>query len=280
MLPDDNPWLALVRARRLQRLGSFREAVAAFRHAETLLDDSDFRTRCAEERAAAAVWLEAIHRRLEGPRPRLPSRYVARRYRLPGQVTDTEPPLARAVTRLLAGEVAEASRELAQVAGESAVERMFADLAMAVSELVDATAENIVSRLEEISLTAEVEEQPWLARFTRGLQACVLLVVSPEPWRAESCASLVDECVRSGDDWGASLLSLALGVAHAHAGTTRPIAWLDKAAAGAAALGAPVVQAWAETLGARDRQAAGRSRPRGQVGAGDRLVPKRRTAHG
>ncbi len=127
---------------------------------------------------------------------------------------------------------------------------MFADLAMAVSELVDTTSENIVSRLESISLTAEVEEQPWLARFTRGLQGCVLLVVSPEPWRAESCASLIDECIRSGDDWGASLLSLALGVAHAARGDDAAIAWLDKAAAGAAALSAPVVQAWAETLGA------------------------------
>ncbi len=249
VLPDDNPWLALVRARRLQRLGSFRESVAAFRHAETLFDDSDFRTRCADERAAAAVWLN------EPPAPRGAPASLAesvRRatYRLPGQVTDTEPPLARAVTRLLAGEVAEARRELARVAGESAVERMFADLAIAVSELVDATAENIVSRLEEISLTAEVEEQPWLARFTRGLQGCVLLVVSPEPWRAESCASLIDECIRSGDDWGASLLSLALGVAHAARGDDAAIAWLDKAAAGAAALGAPVVQAWAETLGA------------------------------
>ena len=121
VLPDDNPWLALVRARRLQRLGSFKESVAAFRHAETLLDDSDFRTRCADERAAAAVWLN------EPPAPRGASTSLAesvRRatYRLPGQVADTEPPLARAVTRLLAGEVADVSKELAQVAGESAVE--------------------------------------------------------------------------------------------------------------------------------------------------------------
>ena len=53
----DDPWLALVHARRLQRAGDFAAAVKAFRDAETLLDDSEFRRRCGEERAAAQVWL-------------------------------------------------------------------------------------------------------------------------------------------------------------------------------------------------------------------------------
>jgi len=249
VLPADNPWLALVRARRLQRLGCIREAVAAFRDAETLLDDSDFRARCSDERAAAAVWLS------DAPVPRGAPTSLAeavRRatYRLPEQGSEPEPPLARAITRQLAGEVQEASRELARAPGQSAVERLFADLVMVVAEVVDATAENIVGRLEGISLTADVEEQPWLARVARGVQGCVLLVVSPEAWRAESCASLIDECVRGGDDWGATLLSLALGVAHAARGDEAAIAWLDRAAAGAASLSAPVVHAWAETLGA------------------------------
>ena len=39
------------------------EAVAAFRHAEALLDDPEFRRRCTVERSAAAVWL---------PNPSLP----------------------------------------------------------------------------------------------------------------------------------------------------------------------------------------------------------------
>ena len=46
-----------MRARRLQRAGAFAAAVGAFREAEGLLDDSEFRRRCGEERAVAHVWL-------------------------------------------------------------------------------------------------------------------------------------------------------------------------------------------------------------------------------
>ena len=55
--PTDDPGLVLAGARRLARHGQVSDAVAAFRHAEALLDDPEFRRRCTAERSAAAVWL-------------------------------------------------------------------------------------------------------------------------------------------------------------------------------------------------------------------------------
>jgi ATP/maltotriose-dependent transcriptional regulator MalT len=69
--PTDDPGLVLAGARRLARHGRIADAITAFRHAEALLDDPEFRRRCAMERSAAAVWLP--HAAL----PPMPSRYEA-----------------------------------------------------------------------------------------------------------------------------------------------------------------------------------------------------------
>ena len=55
--PTDDPGLVLAGARRLARNGQIAEAVVAFRQAEALLDDPEFRRRCTVERSTAAVWL-------------------------------------------------------------------------------------------------------------------------------------------------------------------------------------------------------------------------------
>jgi DNA-binding SARP family transcriptional activator len=113
-------------------------------------------------------------------------------------------------------------------------------------------AHDPVATLEQIVLTAEVEEQPWAARAARGLQAAVLLVTSRESWRAESCAALVDECERAGDEWGAVLLAGTLGIADLLRHDPGAEHWLAASAAGARRLNAPVLTAWAESLAAYD----------------------------
>ena len=232
----DDPWLALVRARRLQRSGSCAAAVAAFGEAETLLDDSEFRRRCGEERAAARVWLaDATITDLAVPgQPVLAAspRRSGQRRRIPPPDRLPSHPLAEGIGLLLAGEASQASRTLAHLVPASIPEQLFADLARVVAELVSG-GRRLCRHLERIILTAEVEEQPWVARAARGLQAAVLLVTSPEPWRTESCESLVDECERSGDEWGAMLLAGALGVAHAVRREPDAELWLDRSAAGA-----------------------------------------------
>ncbi len=269
----DDPWLALVRARRLQRAGAFAAAVAAFREAEGLLDDSEFRRRCGEERAVAGVWLAdatlpdqpvpgATRSRAAAQSVRAATRRLPAPDRLPPQ------PLAEGVVLLLAGEVGRAARKLAHVAPGSTAEQLYADLARVVAEIVDGAGGESVATLEQIILTAEVEEQPWLARLARGVQASVLLVTSGEPWRVESCESLVEECERSGDAWGDLLLAGALGVAHTLRRDPAAGRWLDRSARGAGSLNAPVLAAWTEYLGAfvarqhGDAGRSGASRPR------------------
>lgn len=251
----DDPWLALVRARRLQRAGAFSAAVAAFREAEGLLDDSDFRRRCGEERAVSGVWLaDATIPDLPTPdatAPRAVAQAVrtATRRLLP---TDrlTLPPLAAGIVLLLAGDVEAAVRTLAHVRSGSVPEQLYADVARVVAEIATRSCVDPVGTLEQILLTAEVEEQPWLARVARGVQAAVLLVMNPEPWRVESCESLVEECARSGDAWGEVLLAGALGVALVLGRDDEATRWLDRAAAGAGLLNAPVLAAWAESAAA------------------------------
>ncbi|HET9647866.1 MAG TPA: AAA family ATPase, partial [Microlunatus sp.] len=55
--PVDDPGIVVAGARRLLRNGLIADAVAAYRHAESLMDDLDFKARCAHERAVAQVWL-------------------------------------------------------------------------------------------------------------------------------------------------------------------------------------------------------------------------------
>ena len=55
--PVDDPGIVVAGARRLLRNGLVADAVTAYRHAESLMDDLDFTARCAHERAVAQVWL-------------------------------------------------------------------------------------------------------------------------------------------------------------------------------------------------------------------------------
>ena len=249
----DDPWLALVRARRLQRAGACSAAVAAYGEAEAMLDDPDFRRRCGEERAVARAWLpEATIADLAVAHQSTP-RAVAQSVRsatlrVPPPDRLPSEPLAEGVVLLLAGEPRRAAQVLAHPLGGSGSDQLFADLARVVADLVSGPATDCVATLERVVLTAEVEEQPWVARTARGLQAAVLLVTSPEPWRAESCESLVAECERAGDEWGAVLLAGALGVAHVVRRHPDAQRWLDRSAAGARRLNAPVLGAWAAAI--------------------------------
>ena len=53
---EHDPWLSLAEARRRVREGALDSAVHAYRQAEALLDEPEFRESCRRERAAAALW--------------------------------------------------------------------------------------------------------------------------------------------------------------------------------------------------------------------------------
>lgn len=251
-LPDDDPWLALARARRLFRSGAIAAAVSAYRHAESMLDDPDFQARCANERAQAETWAphplppgQATPVRRTGQAIRQATR------RLPGPGGEADP-LAAGTISLLAGRFALAREALAPIAADPtgrSAGRLWAAIALEITELAEGSWSHAEVPLEEIALSAELEELPWLARLARGLQASVLLATRPEDWRPDGCASLVEDCIRDGDHWGSLLLAIFLGAAQLKGGNDKAACeWLRRAATTAAGLDARTPQAWAMAL--------------------------------
>ena len=261
----DDAWLALAQARHLVRDGSVAASVEAFRHAETLLDDPEFRATCRAERATVSAWLPgggwrtAKAGRAAGPRASVAELLRGATVQVAGHGSDEvtgaaigeEPPelrLVAGVRDLLAGDLHAARRTLERAVPTTAAEGLARDLATVVLEVVEGSATDAASRLEDVVLTADLKDQPWFARVGRGMQGALLLRRTGESWRLESCGSLVEECRRLGDDWGAMLLRASVGAALLTRHDARSAEWLHEARDAAQALGAPVLQAWCSTL--------------------------------
>ena len=257
--PTDDPGLVLAGARRWARHGQITEAVAAFRHAEALLDDPEFRRRCTAERRAAAVWLP------HAPLPPMPAyetdpdstllRLSLELRQLTRQVSDpeaSERPLVRGLGLLLTGDLNAAGRTLGGADPSRASTTGWEALAVAlVARLVDRLTEPVevaARRVEEIVLSADVDGWPWLSRIARGLQTAMLLAADPTPWRISAATELLDDLERGADRWTVCVTALAIGavaVRHQPSLATRT---LQRAEDVAAELGAPVLQAWAGVL--------------------------------
>ncbi len=258
--PTDDPGLVLAGARRLARHGQIAEAVTAFRQAEGLLDDPAFRLRCTVERTAAAVWLP------QGSMPPLPAghendphsavlrlsldlRVTSRQVRKPGS---SDRPLVRGIAHLLAGDLDQATRELAgdDPSTASAVwEPLAVRLTARIVDLLIEPDEVAAGQLEEVMLSADVAGWPWLSRIARGLQAAMLLAAAPAPWRISSASELLDDLERRGDRWSVCVTALAIGAVYARLDRPElagPI--LRQAETVAAELGAPVLGGWAAVL--------------------------------
>ena len=260
--PTDDPGLVLAGARRLARHGQIAESVVAFQQAEALLDDPEFRRRCTVERRTAAIWLP------QAPIPPMPAnhetdtnsamlrlsmelRQVSRQVRDP---YFSDRPLVRGLALLLAGEVGAASRQLRSADPSSrtvsaAWEPLAERLAARLIDLMIEPDEVVAGRVEEIMLSADVHGWPWLSRVARGLQAAMLLAAAPAPWRISAAAELLDDLERGGDRWTVCLTSLAIGAVYARIDqsdlATRTLRRTEEVAA---ALGAPVLGAWASVL--------------------------------
>jgi DNA-binding SARP family transcriptional activator len=259
-LPEDDPWLALARARRMLRSGSIAAAMSAYRHAESLLDDPDFQARCADERALATVWsrdpLPPDTAPADQSNPVRRAAQVLRQAtrRVPDEADGPYDRLTAGTIHLLAGRFDQAREALTPLAAEPAdgsSSRLWARLGILVAELASGNLSDAVVPLEEIALSPEAEELPWLGRLARGLQASVLLATKPEAWRAAGCASLVDDCARDGDHWGSLLTTIFIGAAQLKAGRDNEAAdWLRRAAMAAQALDAQALEAWTAALAA------------------------------
>jgi DNA-binding SARP family transcriptional activator len=254
--PNDDPGLVLVGARRLLRNGLVSEAVTAYKQAESLMDDPDFRERCAEERAVAVLWLPQPP--AGDPRQQEASRAVRLSRELRSVTQDVRQPsalstgLARGAGYLLAGQPEQAARVLRQAPAEHGLaqwELLAVRLVTRLADLTTGPAEQAAGQLEEIVLDADADGLPWMSRMARGLQAALLLATQPTPWRVAACTDLLEDYERHGDQWTLCLLAIGIGAAYAVAGRDdNAIPPLLRAEEIAADLGAPVLQVWAAAL--------------------------------
>ncbi len=278
---EHDPWLSLAEARRRVREGSLTAAVEAFRRAENLLDEPDFRDICRRERAVAALWVkgrgggprwgpEADHwsvqlraataqasRALATPSRDLPSQTLGR------SAPTTAERLGQGLAALVSGDFAAATEHLGSVQDEPTADsahRLIAQLAGAVLDIVASGDDDRSGQLGRIALEAELVGLPWVARLARGLEDAVLLALGSAPWRMRSCLDLLAECDRTGDDWGAALLRLATAIGGRIAGVDVGDSEFGDAAQRFRDLDAPVLASWAEALQAVAMVAAGSTR--------------------
>jgi len=275
-----DPWLSLAEARRRVREGSLSAAVQAFKQAESLLDEPDFRDSCRRERAVALMWSvgraagpgwlgdphpENRHwsARLREATLRAPGAQVGAptgtivgtanrggRYRQfsgagPGDV------LSRGLAALLDGDAGTSRRLLESVEADEradATHRSLAQFAGTAIDLLTGNCAGTSGALGQVALDAELAGLPWLARLARGVQEAVLVALGSPAWRLTACADLLVECERTGDDWGAALLKLMVSIAAQIADQDADPADFADAARRFRQLDAPVLAIWAEAL--------------------------------
>ncbi|MET0967423.1 MAG: AAA family ATPase [Nakamurella sp.] len=266
----NDPWLSLAEARRRARTGALSAAADAFRQAENLLDEPEFRDSCRRERSVVALWVgsrslggwaaeaaaaaqhwsvpvRAATRRGTGGTPG-PTLASGRRVE---SAEDASRLLGAGLIALLDGEFDSARAAFDEVEHHRRADsshRLIAALAGTVIDLVRNSAPDPAGRLGQIALDAELAGLPWAARLARGFGEALLVALGSPSWRLTVCTELLAECERAGDPWGAALLRLASAVAAALVDPLAdPIDFVD-AARRFTDLDAPVLASWSESL--------------------------------
>lgn len=277
---QNDPWLAVARIRRLLRQGSMEAALVALRLVEAAADDPDLAAHCAAQRLQAGAWLGVRAPTVDVSRSplgavRALTRSVGPSVPATGPDGDTDPVwgVVATIGHLLAGRVARARLELDRAYPElsdGTWPKIAAGLLGALMEVGAAGhRRSCCATLEDLSLTADVEGYPWLARVAQGLQACLVLETAGQSWRIAACRSAIGACQRDQDAWGELVIRAVTAVALARQEEYAEARdHLDRAATTAAELGAPALELWVRALVlAVDAAAAGAPVP-----APDRLV--------
>lgn len=257
-----DPWLALANARRLVREGALARGVDAYRQAETLYDEPNYRQMCRQESAVASSWLPGT-RGGKAPQPPVPhwANPVRDALRRAPEVIDTAGTdgwtrLAHAVAAVIAGELRSARDILQPLVEDGQPDPAltnWVNLAAAALDLVDGQPKDPAARFSTIAGEAENEGLPWVSRLCHGLEQVALIVSREAVWRFESCADLISTADRMGDGWGAALLLFAVALAKQRVGEDGK-SQLASAEARFGQLDAPVLQLWCRLLAVVDSQ--------------------------
>ena len=293
--PTDAPGLVRAGARRLARDGQVPSALAAYREAERLLDDPAFSRRCAAERQAVGMWLPHSATSVLPPVPpgvdpesallrlSIELRRLTRDVRRPDSY---DRDWLRALAHLLAGDPAAAERVISKASppgpGANGWEGLAAGLVGCLAEALRADRghhpgvgspgpgagdDQLVGRIETITLTAEMDGWPWLARLGRCLQTAVQLDGGAVDGAVDAAADLLDS-LRTGDGWSLLVAAVSVAVTAARAGAHALAAHARAEVARLSSeLGAPALVGMTNRLGDPGSSTTATPRPRALVPA-------------
>lgn len=244
---DHDPWLALARARLLRADGDLAAACHAYQEARSGFDQPGIRWQCANERAAVARWLgpPSVD---EPPQPRAndlsgavfeamrgqPGRLLVR----PRQTDDPNWRLACALAAAMDGRRGPPAELLNQpMAGDGTFVSLASRLAAAVLAASAHQPSGTAMVFTTLALEAETAGWPWLARIARAAPALT------DSRCCRDALAVRDECLASGDDWGALVAGVLLSAGLIRAAEDAEPA-LRSAIGTARQLGATVPELW------------------------------------
>lgn len=259
---QQDPWLALVRAKRLVRNGAFHLAAAAFRHATTLFDDPEYQELVRRESGVLTVWsASSVAHRARSREPRLAYWSASLRealHAIPDDLSDRDPTdgveharLCTGLIALLDGDLCLARKALATITDDPSADEMASISAGIGVDLIDALSglrPASGTHPNEHAARADDAGLPWLSRIARGLQVLVLMSARSEPWRLDAGREMVAECERAGDAWGAALIGLGVAFVRRLLRGDEADSGFDDVARRFVDLDAPVLALWCRII--------------------------------
>ena len=253
------PWLELAVARRARAEGRWTDALDAYGRAEAGFGPSAIALVCHRERQSLHAWFEPVTQGQTTDWTRLLRSGVVREplgiARDASRQETVPPALVRGLLALLAGEVADARRELSAARpglDDQPVLAALAGLALGVAMLLAGDPAG-ASEIDAAEDAAERSAAPWLARLARSASRLGM----PRPSTSVDPALIAASFDADRDPWGAAIVALleawepgvdsTMDPATATAAERRAAA-ADRSAAGFRRLGAGVLEAWAHGL--------------------------------
>lgn len=253
-----DPWLLLCRARAQVSAGKLADGFESYRELERVVDAPDLVDACRRERTTLATWLESRavhaedwHSRLRSATQRDPARAF-------DTCASTEPgaALGIGVASLLAGDLTQATRQLAAAASDPDAGPALLASAQLAYAIALVLGEGI-GQAHQIDLAEEAAERvevAWLARLARAA-----LALSNRAGVLDGDEPVWAMCDSDGDEWGGALAQL-FNAWHA-VKSDNPIfeTTIADVVERFQRLNAPVLVAWAQSLLAIGLARAGRT---------------------